>query len=212
MKKLKETRKSGYINLIAIAVIGVSVYIGFEPLFEKVGGGVEARVIGASFGAIFVIVLTMYLLNKQTEIEQESKKSEKVFEEKVVLYKSMLARTKDMLRDGKVSSEETTELSFSMVELQMVGADETINAFSSVLDKINKIFNQQVGDPVDLEDVERLLDWAETTRSMRLYSETIKLYELVLKKLESTQDQVQRVRFYDMAFFLGSYCLDEVKD
>lgn len=156
MKKLKETRKSGYINLIAIAVIGVSVYIGFEPLFEKVGGGVEARVIGASFGAIFVIVLTMYLLNKQTEIEQESKKSEKVFEEKVVLYKSMLARTKDMLRDGKVSSEETTELSFSMVELQMVGADETINAFSSVLDKINKIFNQQVGDPVDLEDVERV--------------------------------------------------------
>ena len=156
MSKIKETRKAGTKTLIAIAIIGVSVYIGFEPLFDKVGGGVPAQVLGASFGAIFMIVLTMYLLNKQTEIEQESKKSEKVFEEKVKLYKSMLATTKEMLRDGKVSSEETTELSFSMIELQMVGADETINAFSSVLDKINKIFNQQVGDPVDLEDVERV--------------------------------------------------------
>jgi len=117
MSKIKETRKAGTKTLIAIAIIGVSVYIGFEPLFDKVGGGVPAQVLGASFGAIFMIVLTMYLLNKQTEIEQESKKSEKVFEEKVKLYKSMLATTKEMLRDGKVSSEETTELSFSMIEL-----------------------------------------------------------------------------------------------
>ena len=156
MSNLKEIRKSGNRTLIAIAIIGVSVYLGFDPLFDKVGGGVPAQVIGASFGAIFVIVLTMYLLNKQTEIEQESKKSEKVFEEKVVLYKSMLAATKEMLRDGKVSSQETTELSFSMIELQMVGADETISAFSSVFDKINKTFNEKIGDPVDLEDVERV--------------------------------------------------------
>ena len=156
MSNLKEIRKSGNRTLIAIAIIGVSVYLGFDPLFDKVGGGVPAQVIGASFGAIFVIVLTMYLLNKQTEIEQESKKSEKVFEEKVVLYKSMLAATKEMLRDGKVSSQETTELSFSMIELQMVGADETISAFSSVFDKINKTFSEKTGDPVDLEDVERV--------------------------------------------------------
>ena len=156
MSKLKETRKSGNRTLFAIAIIGISVFLGFDPLFDKVGGGVSAQVIGASFGAIFVIVLTMYLLNKQTEIEQESKKSEKVFEEKVVLYKSMLAATKEMLRDGKVSSQETTELSFSMIELQMVGADETISAFSSVFDKINKTFSEKIGDPVDLEDVERV--------------------------------------------------------
>ena len=83
MSNLKEIRKSGNSTLFAIAFIGVSVYLGFDPLFDKVGGGVPAQVIGASFGAIFVIVLTMYLLNKQTEIEQETKKSEKVFEEKI---------------------------------------------------------------------------------------------------------------------------------
>ena len=156
MSKLQETRKSGYRTLGAIAIIGVSVYLGFTPLFENVGGGVEGAVIGASFGAIFVIVLTMYLLNKQTEIEQESKKSEKVFEEKVELYKSMLATTKEMLRDGKLSSQETTELSFAMVELQMVGADETISAFNSVFDKINETFQSVDGDPVDLDDERKM--------------------------------------------------------
>ena len=70
--KLNETRKRGTQSLVALAIIGVSVYLGFEPLFEFVKGGVAGGIIGASLGATFVIILTMYLLNKQTEIEQES--------------------------------------------------------------------------------------------------------------------------------------------
>ena len=119
MSKLTETKKSGQRTLIAIMIIGLSVYMGFTPLYELVQGGVTGAVIGSSFAAIFVIVLTMYLLNKQTEIEQETKKSEKVFEEKVALYKSMLSVAKNMISDGKISSQETTELSFSMVEQQI---------------------------------------------------------------------------------------------
>ena len=95
MNKLEQTRKKGVTTLIAISIIGVAVYLGFDPLFERVGGGVAGAVVGASFGAIFVIVLTMYLLNKQTEIEQESKKGERVFDEKVILYKDCLLYTSD---------------------------------------------------------------------------------------------------------------------
>lgn len=156
MSKLNETRKAGQRTLIGIAIVGISVYLGFTPLFEKVNGGVTGAVIGSSFGAIFVIILTMYLLNKQTEIEQESKKSEKIFEEKVELYKSMMATTKEILRDGKLSSQETTELSFAMVQMQMVGADETISAFNSVFDKINETFQSMEGDPVDLDDEDKM--------------------------------------------------------
>ena len=75
MSKLAETRKKGLATLVALAIIGVAVYLGFTPLFKLIDGGVAGNVIGAAFGSIFVIILTMYLLNKQTEIEQESKKS-----------------------------------------------------------------------------------------------------------------------------------------
>ena len=156
MSKLNKTRQASQRTLIGIAIVGISVYLGFTPLFEMVNGGVTGAVIGSSFGAIFVIILTMYLLNKQTEIEQENKKSEKVFEEKVELYKSMLATTKEILRDGKLSSQETTELSFAMVEMQMVGADETISAFNLVFDKINATFQSTDGDPVDLDDEHKM--------------------------------------------------------
>ena len=118
MSKLDETRKAGRRTLIGIGIIGLAVFLGFTPLFELVQGGVTGAVLGSSFGAIFVIILTMYLLNKQTEIEQETKRSEKVFEEKVLIYKSIIGLTRDMLRDAKISSQETTELSFTMIELQ----------------------------------------------------------------------------------------------
>ena len=67
---LDETRKKGTKTLVALAVIAVAVYIGFTPLYELItpNGGVAGAVVGSSFGAIFVIILTMYLLNKQTEL------------------------------------------------------------------------------------------------------------------------------------------------
>ncbi len=62
-RDIRETRRQGWMTLLALLVIAFAVYIGFSPLFELVEGGVAARVLGSSFGAIFVIILTMFLLN-----------------------------------------------------------------------------------------------------------------------------------------------------
>ena len=78
-KNINETRKQGWYTLLALVVIGFAVYIGFTPLFALLQDGIASQVIGSSFGAIFVIILTMFLLNKQTEIEQESKKVREFF-------------------------------------------------------------------------------------------------------------------------------------
>ncbi len=137
---LKETRKKGSRTLISIAVIAIAVYIGFEPLIANVPDGVAKSVISSSFGAIFVIILTMYLLNKQTEIEQESKKSERVFDEKVRLFREIMDITRDMLLDGKISKEEINRLPFPLIRLQMLANDETIKSFSTVNQKLNKIY------------------------------------------------------------------------
>ncbi len=145
---LKETRKKGSRNLISIAVIAIAVYIGFEPLISNVPDGVAKSVISSSFGAIFVIILTMYLLNKQTEIEQESKKSERVFDEKVRLFREIMDITRDMLLDGKISKEEVNKLPFPLIRLQMLANDETIKSFSIVNQRLNKIYAEN-----DKEDV-----------------------------------------------------------
>ena len=82
VSKVDDTRKQGMKILIILVLVGFVVFFGYGPLFHLVGGGIPGRVLGATFGSIFAILMTMFLLNKQTEIEQESKKSERVFDEK----------------------------------------------------------------------------------------------------------------------------------
>jgi len=150
--RTQSKKASGYKNLIAIVVIAVCVYFGFDPLFERVNGGVEGAVVGASFGAIFVIILTMYLLNKQTEIEQDSKRGEKVFEEKVDFYRSLLRAVREIVSDGKIDAGEVNAMAFALVELQMVGADETIRAYLPVLNKCNDVFHGSDEEVVEFSD------------------------------------------------------------
>ena len=152
MNKLNKTKQKGKRTLIAISIIAVAVYIGFEPLFEFVPSGVAQSVIGASFGAIFVIILTMYLLNKQTEIEQESKRGERVFDEKVQLYQSMLDTVGEMLKDGTISKDEINKLPFPLIRLSMLGSDETIEAFKDVNKELNSIYASTDNDDVVLSD------------------------------------------------------------
>lgn len=155
-KNIKETRKQGWLTLLALIIIAFAISIGFTPLFELIEGGIAAEVIGSSFGAIFVIILTMFLLNKQTEIEQESKKSERVFDEKVKIYQEILNLTKKMLLDGKLSAEEMNELPFPLIRLQMLADDEVIKAFKDVFHKINDVYKSTEDEIVDIDDDDKL--------------------------------------------------------
>ena len=132
-QNINVTRRQGWITLVSLVIIAFAVSIGFTPLFELIGDGIASRIIGSSFGAIFVIILTMFLLNKQTEIEQESKKSERVFDEKVKIYQQILDITKDMLLDGKLTPEEINRLPFPLIRLQMLADDKVIESFQKVL-------------------------------------------------------------------------------
>ena len=139
-KNLDETRKQGWYTLLALVVIAFAVYIGFTPLFNLIEDGIASRVIGSSFGAIFVIILTMFLLNKQTDIEQESKKSERVFDEKVKIYQMILDITRDMLMDGDLTKKEVNRLPFPLLRLQMLSDNSVIDSFADVYSQINSIY------------------------------------------------------------------------
>ena len=84
-----------------LGVTGLVVFFGYGPLFELVGGGIPGRVLGAT--SRFAILMTMFLLNKQTEIEQD-KRDYRVFDEKIHLYKNVVDRTQHLLDDGQLDS------------------------------------------------------------------------------------------------------------
>ena len=204
MNKLEQTRRKNLTLIIAIFIIGIAVYLGFTPLFNLIEGGVAGAVIGASFGAIFVIVLTMYLLNKQTEIEQESKKGERVFEEKVKIYQKILTQTKSMVEDGAISKSEIAELPFLMMELQVLGGDETIIAYEGVFSTINEIFNEDeeedvvtIDENAKIKIYRKMLDFVRNCRvdlgvSDREINE--KLFEATINTIGDAEDITQGIK------------------
>jgi len=119
------------------------------------GGGFSGRIIGATFGSIFAILMTMFLLNKQTEIEQESKKSERVFDEKVVLYKDILGMSKEVVEDGQLDSKEILALPFTLIKMQMVGGDEAIKVYTSFFEKINVIYEASEEEVVQIPESDK---------------------------------------------------------
>ena len=125
-------------NIVVLSIVAISVYIGFEPLINLVPKGIAQSVISASFGAIFVIILTTYLLNKQTEVEQQSKRNERLFEERIKLFNEILVIVEDMLKDEKITAKEISKLPFPYVKLCMLCEKEPIKAFQQLQNKCPK--------------------------------------------------------------------------
>ena len=153
--KLDDTRRQGFKILSILFIVGIAVFFGFAPLFELAGSGFAGRIIGATFGSIFAILMTMFLLNKQTEIEQESKKSERVFDEKVVLYKDILRMSKEVVEDGQLDSKEILALPFTLIKMQMVGGDEAIKIYTSFFEKINDIYEDSDDEVVQIPESDK---------------------------------------------------------
>lgn len=154
-QKSNDTKKQGWVTLVALVVMAFAVSLGFAPLFELIGEGIAGEIIGSSFGAIFVIILTMFLLNKQTEIEQDSKKSERLFDEKVNIYQNIFDISSDMLMDGKLSQDEINRLPFPLIKLQMLACEEVIVAFQEVFNELNRVYDVE-GDVVTIQDYDKV--------------------------------------------------------
>lgn len=126
-------------NIVVLFVVAVSVYIGFEPLINFAPKGIAQSVVGSAFSAIFVMILTMYLLNKQTDVEQQAKRGERLFEERVKLFQEILAIAEDIISDDIITKEGINRLPFPFMRLCMLCDEAPIKAFQKLHVKFNEI-------------------------------------------------------------------------
>jgi len=77
-------------NYIAISVLAVLLYIGFGELIGMLSSEPAKSVIGASVSVIFVIMTTMYMLNKQTEMESKRAFDDELLKNKLRMYDEAL--------------------------------------------------------------------------------------------------------------------------
>ena len=212
MREKSETKRAGQRSLIAIVIIAVAVYFGFDPLFQAVSDGVSGEIVAASLSAIFVIVLTMYLLTHQTEIEQESRRSERVFDEKISLYQDIIQQSKALIEDGHLSSSELLESSFHSIRLQMIGSDKIVSEYQGVFERLSDIFGSVEGEDVELsveqqaEILEKLNQFARQCRvDLDISSAPIDddIYLNSLQLLKQANQQLKGKKDYSKYLFNG---------
>lgn len=149
MRKLKLSKNAR--NSIFVFVIAFSAFFAFEPLFEQLGQKAAQEFAAAIFGTIFAAVITMVLLSKQTETEEEKSRSEKVFEEKLELYHQIIDSLQSIFNKAdsnnqvKTDRSEITNLEFLLAKLIMVANEETIHKYRQICRNISRNYTPETG-------------------------------------------------------------------
>lgn len=149
MKKFKLSKNTR--NAIFVFIIAFSAFFAFEPLFEQLGQKAAQEFAAAIFGTIFAAVITMVLLSKQTETEEEKSRSEKVFEEKLELYHQVIDSLQNIFskadnnNQAHIKRSEITNLEFLLAKLIMVANEETIHKYRQICQSISNNYTPETG-------------------------------------------------------------------
>lgn len=150
MKSLFKS-KTNLSHAVFVFLIAFSAFLAFEPLFNSLQQSAAQEFASAIFGTIFAAVITMVLLSKQTETEEEKSRSEKVFEEKLSLYHQTIDTLQGIFKkvDSKnqirIHRSDIVDLEFLLAKLIMVADEKTIHEFRLIYQNISKNYSAQTG-------------------------------------------------------------------
>ncbi len=157
------------LNALFVFIIAFSSFLAFEPLFEHLGQKASQEFAAAIFGTIFAAVITMVLLNKQTETEEERSRSEKVFEQKITLYNQAIDTLQSIFekQDDRnqimLERSHITQLEFLLAKMMMIGNDKTINEFKAFYEIVTNNYSPQTKilylDSSDKQTIFRFADY-----------------------------------------------------
>lgn len=150
MKNLFKS-KTNLSHAVFVFLIAFSAFLAFEPLFNSLQQSAAQEFASAIFGTIFAAVITMVLLSKQTETEEEKSRSEKVFEEKLGLYNLAIDTLQGIFKKVDASNKiriqraDIVDLEFLLAKLIMVADEKTIHEFRLIYQNISKNFSPKTG-------------------------------------------------------------------
>jgi hypothetical protein len=137
IKMLSTLKEKLDFTYIAIIVLSVALYVGFDDLISGAASGTARDTISAALAAIFVLITTMYMLNKQTDIEQKKKLEEKIYINKFKIYDEVINVLQDIgYIEFKISDENFKKCLNKHFELLMVAPKEICTLSNSIQDYI----------------------------------------------------------------------------
>ena len=199
MKQLKSIyRYLGIALIVVICFTAISTYF-----FLSSDNAVGPNLITAFVGVVLSALITLLLLNGQTNAEEFKQKNIKVFEEKLAIYKEFLKSLCDVVKDNKIDPEEEILLQFQVANLATHTKSESIQKISEQvrdiilsikqdaeennlmlgqLFNIADVFYKELYDEDNMYDETKRILAIDNFRSFLIPSEQLQSYEQSNKK------------------------------
>ncbi|RLD73142.1 MAG: hypothetical protein DRJ10_18175 [Bacteroidetes bacterium] len=172
----------GIIIWVIIVIIYISSFV-FLSVYEfqdwKYGSFIES-LIAVFQGAGVIAIITAVILLFQSQLEAQKEKGQKVFNEKISLYKEAIEVVENIFKDNRIESGELQRLEFIILKLQLISSDSTIRKFVEFYQKI-----------VDVADIDLIQEnnFTKSADLKRAFSEFIGKCRVELQLSENELDK-----------------------
>jgi len=147
---MKENEKLKRIlgGLFILLFISLGILI-FSLVYEEELPKFVENINNGAIGAILTAIITVFLLSRQTQIEEEQERKSKVFEEKLSIYKDFLEKLRIILLDEAISvdvkkgPDEIKDLIFQLAQIKMHTESGRIVKIFKQVEKIIIILNEK---------------------------------------------------------------------
>ena len=122
-------------NLFGLIVISVAAFIGFGAIFSQMELNLGAQASSAAFAALFIILSTKFLMDKESENKLLGQKQFKVFDANLRDYRKASEKMLKIMENNKITQTEINGLMHSYADLIILGNVKAINAFKDFIEQ-----------------------------------------------------------------------------
>jgi hypothetical protein len=128
-------RRQTVVLLALSTALTVALYFLFKLFLENTSIPYAYEIAAAFMGALVTVVITMVLLNRQSEVETLKERNVELLKQKIAVYAGLMDRLEAIMLKGEVSLED--EIAVQMLNLRL-----SLFASTDVLTKFNEFARQ----------------------------------------------------------------------
>ena len=156
MKKILGKFDRSYLSIL---VLTAALYLGFSELIGRIATESAREAINAAIGVIFVIMTTMYMLNKQTEVDRKRDFDSEILKKKLATYERALAVWQRVgLAEGPIKQDDRAECLEVQLQVMMVAPKAVVTCAANLTRQINQVYSSDVKEGLLEEDKETFFE------------------------------------------------------
>lgn len=147
------------LSFFSIILLTAALYLGFSELINRVATESAREAINAAIGVIFVIMTTIYMLNKQTEVDRRRDFDGEILKKKLSTYERALAVWQRVgLADGPIKHDDRAQCLEVQLQIMIIAPKSVVTHAADITKQINQVYSSDDKEGFLEEDKEKFFE------------------------------------------------------